>query len=274
MRNQRGSALVQYLMFIALVSAIAVPILVDRFGQPLIQTFQNERGKFVQIIGQTPKGRQKPPVPAEWFSKAPLPKIESEEIEGGQQLTDGQEIRTGEIKGGSSMQVGQGGGAGGGSAIEGGQEIQIGSAGGGDGGGVNRYSGAGTSGSGGSAGGDDFFSTPPKTPGGKSRGEGGGDEDQAGGSRKGFAGGDEGSSMLGGDDNVGSGQKKQQNKGKEESEGTRLGEGKKRSLVDAEQEVNERAKSKQFDWWLIVKILIVLLIVALIFLIVIGNSRK
>ncbi|NBV49780.1 hypothetical protein EBR78_01025 [bacterium] len=62
----------------------------------------------------------------------------------------------------------------------------------------------------------------------------------------------------------------QQAKGEE----ARGGENKKRSLVEAEDELKERAQSKKFDWWLLIKVLIVLFIIALIFLILIGNTRR
>jgi len=270
MRNQHGSALVQYLMFIALVSAIAVPIFLDRFGQPLIQTFQNERSKFVTIIGQTPRNRRKPPVPAEWFSKAPVSDIETGQIEGGQELKDGGEIQTGEISPGSEIRTGQ---IGGGNGAEGGQSVQTGNIQSGSD--FGRYAGAGSSASGGSAGGDDFFSKPPATPGTK-RGEGGAEEDGGGGGgarRSSGAGSDE-QIARGGEESVSGGKKNQQDKSKNEGDGTKVNEGKKRSLVEAEEELNDRAKAKKFDWWLILKILIVILIVALVFLILIGNSRR
>jgi hypothetical protein len=270
MLNRRGSAIVEYLMFIALVAAVAVPIIIDKFGDPLIQTFKNERSKFVAIIGQTPKGRRKPPVPAEWFSKEPLPDIQTGEVGTGQSIETGGEIQTGDIKTGGQIQTGQVGvgESGAGSGIQTGN-IQTGEGAGGAG----RYAGAGTAGSGSMAGGEDFFSGPPKTPGGKMRGENG-EEEGGGGTRRGGGGAIEGESASGGEESVSGGKKNPQDKAKNEGEGTRLGEGKKRSLVEAENELDQRQKSKKFDWWLIVKILIFIFILALIFLIVIGNSRK
>lgn len=268
MQNRRGNALIQYLMFIALVAAVAVPIFVSRFGDPLIQTFKNERGKFVAIIAQTPKGRRKPPVPAEWFSKTPTPNLETDEISGGEQLSDGQAIETGEVSSGGKIQTGQ---VGGGSGAGGDQGIQTGSIQTGEGSG-GRYSGAGTSG-GGMSGGDDFFSKPPAAPGEKLRGEG---EAASEGARSGRASGagSDGDGNTGRGDDAGVGKKDNQEKSKNEGDGTKLGEGKKKSLIEAENELNERTKAKKFDWWLIIKILIVILIVALVFLILIGNSRK
>ncbi|MFM8269930.1 MAG: hypothetical protein ACKN9V_07050 [Pseudomonadota bacterium] len=275
MLSRRGSVVVEYLMFIALVAAVAVPIFISKFGLPLLQTFKNERSKFVAIIGQTPKGRRKPPVPAEWFSQTPLPKIQPEGIPEGEAISESQSIETGQISGGTPIQPGQ---IGSGSSIGGGQGIQTGAIqtgeGGAGGSGGGRYSGAGTAGSGGMAGGDDFFSKPPTAPGKKMRGEKSEDEGDGGGSGR-DSGGGEGETFSGrGDSTVEGGKKNQQEKAKGEGEGTRLGEGKKRGLVEAENELDERAKAKKFDWWLIVKILIIVFILALIFLIVIGNSRK
>jgi hypothetical protein len=270
MLNRRGSAIVEYLMFIALVAAVAVPIIIDKFGDPLIKTFKNERSKFVAIIAQTPKGRRKPPVPAEWFSREPVPEIKTGEVGSGQNIETGGPIQTGEIKTGGQIQTGQigTGESGSGSGIQSGN-IQTGEGAGGAG----RYSGAGSGGSGSMAGGEEFFSSPPKTPGGKIRGESG-EEEGGGGTRRGGGGAIEGDTVSGREDSVSGGKRNAQDKSKSEGDGPRLGEGKKRSLVEAENELDQRQKSKKFDWWLIVKVLIVIFIVALIFLIVIGNSRK
>jgi len=268
LKNQRGSALMEYLMLIILVSAVIVPIILTNFGDPFLQTMKNERQKMVTFFAQTPRGRQKPPVPASWFSQELPAKIESEQIQGGETIGEGQNLETGEIQGGQAIRAGSE--LKGGADISGGQAINSGQVGSG----TLRGAGGEQEGrGGGGAGGDDFFSVP-STPGVGAEKSSSLDKSSESSRRSGGGGGglvaleekslDPISRAATGRDEKGKG-------GKEESQ---MISDKKGSLVAAEQDVRERQDRKKFDWWLLIKILIVLGIIALLILILLGSTRR
>ncbi|NBX83412.1 hypothetical protein EBQ90_10050, partial [bacterium] len=266
--GQSGSAVVEYLMLVILISAVAVPIIYNKFGGPFVETLQTERGKLVNFIGQTPKNR-KPPVPSEWFSQEKPARPDSQTIGGANDLGEQPPLETGAVGEPGNVTTGDlDGGPGSAKDLKDPNAINMGSAAGRGGG----YSGVGSAGAGEVAGGNDFFGTPPQTPGRTFGGQGSGEETGAGGSRRG--GGTSGENAPEGEagekakDSAAS--QGQQAKGEE----ARGGENKKRRLVEAEDELKERAQSKKFDWWLLIKVLIVLFIIALIFLILIGNTRR
>lgn len=272
--NQRGSSMVDYIMMTALVAGVVVPVIYVKFGAPLLETMKNERGKLVNFIGQTPRGRRSP-VPSAWFSQEKIADQKTGPVNDPSQLPPGAELTEPGDLGGSGRVAG--------SNVKDTKGLedpgQLGSgdlgagnvAGGGAGGGFGS---AGAAGSGSGAGGSDFFSDSPAVPGGGLRGEKK-DEEVAERSGGGSSGARESSSgeRLAGNDNL---TRKAEGGGKNEKkeEGARTADGKKRSLLEAETEFQERSKGGQFDWWLLIKILIVILIIALVFLILVGNSRR
>lgn len=266
--GQSGSAVVEYLMLVILISAVAVPIIYNKFGGPFVETLQTERGKLVNFIGQTPKNR-KPPVPSEWFSQEKPARPDSQTIGGANDLGEQPPLETGAV--GESGKITTGdldGGPGSAKDLKDPNAINVGSAAGRGGG----YSGVGASGSGDTAGGSDFFATPPQAPGKTFGAQGAGEEGGAGGSRRG--GGASGETASEGESGEKANDKGASQGQQAKGEEARAGDNKKRSLVEAEEELKERAQSKKFDWWLLIKVLIVLFIIALIFLIMIGNTRR
>jgi hypothetical protein len=270
--NQRGSSMVDYIMMTALVAGIVVPVIYTKFGAPFMESMESERGKLVNFIGQTPRGR-KPPVPSAWFSQEKVANPTAGEVSTPSDLPPGAELSepgdlgsTGQVKAGDLQEVKN--------LNETGQ-LKTGNVGSGNLGGASAL-GTGGAGPGGmGAGGSDFFSSSSQVPGASLRGEkekaseeisgrsgsGGGGASTTGGT---LAGEDAGLRQSGGDNK----------KGDKKEDGARVGEGKKRSLLEAETEVKERARGGQFDWWLLIKILIVILIIALVFLILMGNTRR
>lgn len=260
-RSRLGGAMIEYLMMIILVSAVVVPILVSEFGEPFLKTMGNERQKMVNFFAQTPRNRQKPPVPASWFSQELPAQPESEEIQTGEPMGESQDLQSGEIRAGQNIRaegIKEGGNLSGGQAINSGQVGAGGAIGGSNQGG-------------GAAGGDDFFSTPP-TPGvtpGKT------ESNETSSSRRQ---GSRGSSLVASDnrpvESIDRAERSAQKKESGKKEESQLLAEKKSSLLAAQQEVREQQKKGQFDWWLLIKVLIALGIIALLFLILLGNSRR
>lgn len=265
--NQRGSSVVDYLMLTALVAGVVVPIIFTKFGAPLMKSMESEREKLVNFIGQTPRGR-KPPVPSAWFSQKPPASAQSRQLGQPQELPPGAELsapadlgQPGDLQAGNLGEV---------QSIKDPGTVQAGQVEGGGSGGAIGNRGAGDAGM--SGGGDDFFADAPKVPGGGIRGEKG-DEETAGSSRSRSGGGGESSGRMAGEDNLQGGQAPKGSDAKKGSENQAEGS-KKRSLVEAEAELDERIQKKKFDWWLLIKVLIIIFIMALVFLIVMGNTRR
>ncbi len=74
---------------------------------------------------------------------------------------------------------------------------------------------------------------------------------------------------MAGEKKAGSGGNKEEKSGE-----SKLVEGKNRSLVDAEAQVDAQEKRGKFDWWIILKVVIVLFIIALLFMILLGNTKR
>jgi len=262
---RRGSALMQYLLLVVVAVALIAPILVSKFGGPFMRTMGNERQKMVNFFAQTPKNRQRPPVPASWFSQELPPKIETEQIQVGEEISDSRPIETGDIQEGGKIRAD---GMKGGQTLAGGQAIGAGQVRGG-----GNISAGGVS-QGGGAGGNDFFSAPP-TPGmSPQQTTASSGQSNAGGATKRSQGGTlvaEGGESVGGVSSGQSGSDKKDKGGKEESQ---MLSDKKSSLASAEQELKDRERRSNFDWWLLIKVLIGVGIIALLFLILLGNSRR
>jgi hypothetical protein len=256
-------------MLTALVAGIIVPIIFTKFGGPLIKSMESEREKLVNFIGQTPRGR-KPPVPSAWFSQQSPAKPESSQLGEPGALSSGSDLSSppglGEP---GSLQAGN---LGEGKSLNEPGSLQAGAVdgGGGAGGGLNGGArpGSGTDG----AGGDDFFSNSPEVPGAGIRGEKG-DEEIAGRTRGGGGGGRDSQGQPGGGESGELGKASKPQDAKKGSDSQTDG-GNKRGLVEAEAELDDRIQKKKFDWWVLIKVLIVIFILALIFLIVMGNTRK
>lgn len=256
-----------YLMLTALVAGVVVPILFTKFGAPLMKSMESEREKLVNFIGQTPRGR-KPPVPSAWFSQQTPASPQSRQLGQPQELPPGAELSApGDLGQPGNLQAGNLGEV---KSLNEPGNIQAGPVNGGGAGGGIANRGGGDPGMGG--GGDDFFSDAPKVPGGGIRGEKG-DEETAGRSRTQGGGSGESSGRMAGEDNLQAGQGPKGADAKKGSESQAEGT-KKRSLVEAEAELDQRVQRKKFDWWLLVKVLIVIFIMALIFLIAMGNARR
>lgn len=269
-KNQRGSAVMEYLLLIIFVSAVIVPILFSKFGGPFLQTMKNERQKMVTFFAQTPQGRQKPPVPASWFSQELPAKIESEQIRTGEPIEGSENLETGEIQGGQPIQAGSE--LKGGDEISGGQAINSGQIRSGTLRGTGGAQGGGAGGAG--AGGDDFFSVPD-TPGmGAEKGTTAEKDSERGKSSRSSRGGGLVALEEKSQDPISRPGTNKDEKGKERKEESQMLGDKKSDLVAAEQEVQERESRKKFDWWLLIKVLIVLGIIALLILILLGNTRR
>lgn len=265
--NSRGSSIVDYLMITAVVSAVVVPIILNKFGAPLIKTMTTERQKLVNFVGQTPRGR-KPPVPSSWFSQEKVAKSGGQELGTPGQLPPGAELNgTGSVGGAGTV---------GGSDLaqvkdlKDPQQLQTGNLGN-----TGNVGGGGAlgSGQGGPAGGDDFFSKPATPPGATL----GGQDEKSGiaaGSGGGGNSGSEGRSSS--REQPGSeslmGETKKTDAQKEQASGGI--DQKKRSFLAENAEKEERSRSEKFDWWTLIKILIVIFILALLFLIALGNTRR
>jgi len=269
--NQRGSSMVDYIMMTALVAGIVVPVIYVKFGAPFMETLSSERGKLVNFIGQTPRGR-KPPVPSTWFSQEKMGNTNSGDLPEPSELAqDGELNESGELKEPGQLRTGNLKDV---KPLKEPGALTTGELGAGalpGGGGLGAGTGAGSSRV---AGGSDFFSNPPSAPGASLRGEKGDEE------IKGRAGGssdDGGSNSSSGklvDESGAVGQLKGGGKNDKKEEGPRVSDSKKRSLLEAEVSTQKVRQGGSFDWWLILKILIVLLIIALIFLILMGNTRR
>jgi hypothetical protein len=264
--NSRGSSVVDYLMITAVVSAVVVPIILNKFGEPLMKTMTSERQKLVNFVGQTPRGR-KPPVPSTWFSQEKVAKPQGQDLGTPGQLPPGAELNgVGAVGGGGSVgssdlaQV---------KDLKDPQQLQTGNLGN-----TGNVGGSGALGSGqsGPAGGDDFFSKPATPPGATL----GGQEEKsatAAGSGSGGSGSEgrtssreqPGSESLMGESKKTDAQKEQADGGIDQ---------KKRSFLAENAEKEERSRSGSFDWWTLLKILIVIFILALLFLIALGNTRR
>lgn len=63
--HAKGATIIDYLMIVAVIVAVAIPIVRIYFGDRLTQTFGRNREKLVSFIGQ----ERKKPVPNAWFNR-------------------------------------------------------------------------------------------------------------------------------------------------------------------------------------------------------------
>lgn len=260
---QRGSALMEYLLLTVLISAIVVPIIISKFGVPFSQTMENERAKMVNFFAQTPKSRQKPPVPASWFSQELPAKVESGQLNEAGSLGEPPPLETGEINGGQNIQSGEL--QANDQALSSGSGMRTGQI---RGGGVQAGGGSSSQ-----SGGSEFFSAPT-TPGLRSDNQKTSETVSVGAKAPRTGGGwvaEEDGSGQGPISRAQNNTDKKQKAGQEESE---LLTGKKGNLSDTEREIKQRERSKKFDWWLLIKILIIFGILVLLVVIILGSAKK
>lgn len=275
----RGNSTVDYLMLTAAVAGIGVPIMMRYFGGPIIDTLTGQREQLVSFLAQD----RKQSVPNEWFSyETPAEPDGGPDLKEGKDLSepdlaspsdlkDGRDLRSRDLKNPRELKVGR---------LNDPRQLSTSPVSGPNGGGGAGGAGAGAAGAGGASAGAgqnaDFFSKDGKGgSGGQNQEEGG---PASGGGAYGRGGGRLGTGEAGSGDNGGeAGEKRSKDKGREEPPSKTSKEGETRrqtidSLKRAESEYE--GKKTKFDWWLIIKILIVLAILFLLLLIALGNMRR
>jgi hypothetical protein len=266
--NRRGQGTVENLMMTAIIAGLLMPIVYKVVISPLMTTMQGQKRKLVDFVAQN----NKQTVPSAWFASERMQKIkedktidkpkdiESPEIpEPGQipeskEIKPGKEIKSAEIKPPKDIPppkpIGGGGGTGGG--------------------GAGGASGSGSA-LGGSAKDPDFFS-----------GEGNKDA-SASNDKQGGAGGKDGGSRRGDFDEYSprgsrTGDQKSAPQGKEQltkKTGEANADSKNRqSMLLNETREDERARERPFNWWLLIKFLVIAFIIFLVILIGLSNMKK
>jgi len=269
--GRRGQGTVENLMLTAIIAGVLMPIVYKTVISPMLKTFQGERGRLVKFISQEPKK----PVPNAWFKSERLAQLkdpkniqEPKEINSndlpepgtlppGQDLNDPKDLKGGEMKQPKELKEPR--------KLNEPKAIQSGNIGTGKGGSNN--------GSSVGAQDPDFF--------------GGGDKKDKS--------GDSGGAITPGDGSVGKGSvsgggrdeyapKKTNIENQKAGEAGRVGGDKKdeagpdkkskQNLVVNEVRQEERERSSGFDWWLLVKVLIIGLIIFLSILIGLSNMKK
>ncbi len=268
--GSRGAISTEYLLLSALGVGILLPFALKYFGYPLLNSLNNQRQSLVEFFAQTPKR----PVPTSWFQKDRLAAVTAPNnvTTAGNVSTPGNISTPGTVSTGnvSTGNVGGGGNIGSGQP-SGGQNLGGGTISGGmAGGGGGAASGA----SGGSSLDSGFFGDNEKGAPGSNAGSTssntssnysgtvvrGQSEDE-----------DEGEAPASGGKVVSQKQTEtpSQNKVAEEIS-AKKGSG----LTVSQVEERERARNSKFDWWLVLKIFIIILIICLVLFIAIGNLRR
>jgi hypothetical protein len=270
--NRRGQGTVENLMMTAIIAGLMIPIVYKYALSPLMTTLQGQRKNLVDFVAQT----NKKPVPSAWFARERLAQLkETKDIESPKDIDSPPDIAPpGELSPPQGIQSpkqiqakpippakpipapkniqspstpgsngGRGGGAGGaGSALGGGADDP--NFFGGGGGGDKTASGEdGTSGSGSKASGGRSGEFDEYAPGGTRRAESG--------------------ALV----------KDQENKTKDATEAS-LDKKSKQNLQLSEAREQEAARQSPFDWWLLIKLLILGLIIFLVILIGLSNMKK
>jgi len=265
--NQRGSVVVDYLLITAVVAAVGVPLIMKFFGEPIRRTLLGNRQELVSYLAQD----RKETVPGVWFSKVDQADIEEREeisttdpievtvIDGREQIEPGEIEDPVKIKNRKKIKVAK---------IKDPAKIKVpgrfGSGGGGSGGARGR-SGGGFAGSSG-GGSESFFAAKSNSS----------KSGQAGAAERG--GGGYGTALKGesesqGGSGRGSGSSRKGNEKNDEEKETVSSDSTKK-WNDGEFEDDGSGLSKPFDWWVLLKILIVLLIFFILGLIILGSAKR
>lgn len=266
--------MVDYLMITVVVSAVMIPIINRFFGDAIVGQLFAQRQQLVSFVAQTPKR----PVSNIWFAAERSRAITTNKVNGGNQVDTGnvndpgQDIQTGgnintnqvnaSGQSGGGGQINASGSVGGGDTINGGRNVgtgQVNTGGGGSGLKANSNLNDGFLNGGG--------------------GGGAGDGDADGGSAKnGFGkGGGAYGDLDTGDITTGSGSRKGSKGGSEATtdEAKKTAEMARRQSVGVSQlEKEEAERSSAFDWWMLIKFLILLAIIALLILIALSNLKR
>lgn len=277
MNKQKGSAVGDYLLLIAAIAGVLIPLVMKYFGEPILKTFTSQRGRLVEFVAQTPVRQPGKTVPNSWFGQEKMAEYPGgEDLSGGEDLTDeelqgGNDLKEGkDLKGGRTMRNPRP--LRGGKQLKGGSQLRTGELSGGQtlGGGAG---GDGFGGGAGSANDADFFDKgagPPAGPSGGGEGVNAGK--RAGAPTSNFEGGD---GVGGGGGGGGDKKAKQDDKGGAASDASSIAQGKsKQDLSVSVAEEEARKRSAGFDWWTIIKVLIILLILFLLAIIALSNLKK
>lgn len=277
--SESGQGVVDYLMVTVVIAAIAIPILNNLFGDRIMGSLFNERQRLVDFIGQTPKRNH--PVPNAWFSAEKQAKFDNQQDIAYNDLNDPELNDTKELD--APSDVGGKGEIKQPRSIGGQRELKpVGDVGGrGNVGGSGNVGGGGSQGGNGgfgnnNLGGDDFFNGGggkggAKNEGGQGSEGGGGNSFKRGGG--GF--GDEGTSpTTGGGGGETKKQQQQQQQGGGDDKNATLNAKRSEAEGVAKAMDDERRRQGEFDWWFLIKILIVFLILFLLVLIALSNLKK
>lgn len=266
--NRRGQGTVENLMMTAIIAGLLMPVVYKVVISPLMATMQSQKRSLVDFVAQT----NKKPVPSAWFASERMAQIKEDksiekpkDIESPEIPEPGQIPESKEIKSPKEIKSAE---------IKAPKEISapkpIGGAGISAGGGGGRAGGSGSA-LGGSAKDPDFFSS------------GGGKEGGASDDKQGVASGKV-SSNRGGDFDEYSprGSRTEEQKsapqGKEQltkkSGETNADSKNRQSLILNETREDEKARERPFNWWLLVKVLIIAFIIFLVILIGLSNMKK
>lgn len=265
--RSRGNTFVDYLLLSLVIAGIAIPIVMRFFGDPIRQTLFNNRQSLVDFLAQTPKR----PVPNLWFAKErvaspPDPNVDNpgaidDPADGGEgpkiagpgridspNISAPRDISAptisdvGEISSGVAGPGGLGSGAGGpgsSSGSDGGLDSDF----------FSKKSGTGSEDSTGAAGASGKSATPLSIG-----------SSESDGSERDFR-----------DGKIKKDSKKEEQDSKSKSE-TQSRKYQNEQLARLAQD--EKAKERAFNWWFLIKILIIFAIFFLVILIVLGSARK
>lgn len=280
-QSNAGSVVVDYLLTTAMVAGVLVPIILKFGGESFKASLFGQRQKMVSFLAQDRKQN----VPSSWFSQENPPEVRGDNpnITVTQDISEGDPREPGEISTGGdprvanlsdpnrdkinspeNISVGNPGGNGSGAGIGTGNTNGTGGSAGGGGSG---------SGAGNSATSSDFFSgrNGAETTEGATRKTG-----EASGAYAGSKNGVGESGDEGDDFSEEGGQKgKEKKDGQSQDKSENVADSRRKTQENlrlTEQAVEKR--SGQFDWWLLLKILIVALIIFLIALIALSNLKR
>lgn len=268
--NRRGQGTVENLMMTAIIAGLLMPVVYKVIISPLMATMQGQKQKLVDFVAQT----NKKPVPSAWFASERMAQIKEDkaidkpkDLESPEIPEPGQIPESKEIKSPSEIKSNE---------IKAPKEISapkpIGNASisGGGGGGGGGAGGAGSA-MGGSAKDPDFFSS------------GGGKDGATSNDKQGIASGKAGSTRAGDFDEYSprgavAGEQKSAAQTKEQltkKAGEVNADSKnKQSMLLNETREDEKARERPFNWWLLVKFLIIAFIIFLVVLIGLSNMKK
>jgi len=269
-RSQRGEGTVDYLIMTAMVVGIVFPLVIKYFGEPIMNSLNGQRSTLVQFVGQTPKR----PVPNLWFAQERPAKVDNvtnvndprqvpiKEVDDPTELNDPTRTDPTQLNQPKTQTVGNL------KDVKGNDVSDLPAV---------RTGGGGGSGGGGSgvgAGSGNLTADLTGSSGDSGKSGAAGESGKLGGYKSGS--GADGDSGEGGESGRGRRDRKGGASGKDGGESEEAAaESKRKDNLSVQQiEQQERTRNKAFDWWMLMKILIVFAIVILLGMIALSNLKK